>query len=105
MDAGGVEKYGRAGGAEEFFALLERQLGDIGTAEMAWGVPAMAPFDVLEGAGLDVAQVEGELHLARDAVGDLGLVVPHVAVPAVKVALGGEGLPALGLAQRIARAK
>src|SRR5262245_31727338 len=55
---------------------------------------SMAPGDVVEGAALDVRQVEPELHLPRDIV-DLLLLVPGVSVPAVEISFRGQRLPAL----------
>ena len=63
----------------------------------------MAAFDVLERSRFHLAQVKSQLHLAWNAVADLFLIVPGIAVPAVKIVLRRQRFPALGFAQGVRR--
>src|SRR2546423_2720810 len=99
-----VEQERCAGRTCEFDAVRHRQFLDLCPLQIVWVMSLVSSLDDVERAAAHIGEIHRQLDFAMNFFLD-GLVVPHVAVPTVKVAFCRQRLPTLRFRQLVSRAQ
>src|SRR5882762_7203489 len=97
-----VEQEGCSRRTRKFDAVKHRQFFYLGPFQIVRVMLLVRSFNDIERAAAHICQIHGQLDFAMDLSLDV-LVIPHVAVPTVKVAFRRQRLPAFRFREFVSR--
>src|SRR5882762_2680407 len=100
VDTRRVEQKGRTSGPYQFDDLRTSDILYLIVADGPRMLLPVTALDVIKVAATDVGEIESQLYLAGD-LARVRLVVPGISVPAMKISLRGQRLPALRFGQLV----